>query len=232
VGVAAGPTDRRPVSRTVGFGTPNAPSTGTVRFGRLFLLRDTRYDSDRWRSPNNLETSIKMVRRKADRAGDRSTAMELTRHVTATVYVVADGVTALHEHPGLGLRLPPGGHVDRGELPHEAALREAREETGLDPTLLTDHADISSETARSIPRPRHLMLADVNVCNGEVGHQHVDHVFYATAERRAIDPDPGEVGSEAWAWYDRADLRDADIDDDVRELGIEAIDAAERRSGA
>jgi 8-oxo-dGTP pyrophosphatase MutT (NUDIX family) len=153
--------------------------------------------------------------------------METTRHFTASIYVVADGATALHEHPGLGLRLPPGGHVDRGELPHEAALREAREETGLDPTLLADTADLSSPTARAIPRPRHLMLADVNVCDGEVGHQHVDHVYYATADRRRIDPDPDEPGPEAWAWYDPDDLRRVDVDADVRELGLEAIAAAE-----
>jgi len=152
--------------------------------------------------------------------------METTRHFTATVYLVADGATALHEHPRLGIRLPPGGHVDRGELPHEAALREAREETGLDPTLLTDYDDVRSETARAIPRPRHLMLADVNVCGDEVGHQHVDHVFYATVERRAIDPAPDEPGADAWAWYDPAALREVDVDPDVRELGIEAIETA------
>jgi 8-oxo-dGTP pyrophosphatase MutT (NUDIX family) len=152
--------------------------------------------------------------------------METTRHFTAAVYLVADGATALHEHPRLGIRLPPGGHVDRGELPHEAALREAREETGLDPTLLTDHDDVRSDTARAIPRPRHLMLADVNVCGDEVGHQHVDHVFYATVERHAIDPAPDEPGPEAWAWYDPDALRAADVDPDVRELGIEAIETA------
>jgi 8-oxo-dGTP pyrophosphatase MutT (NUDIX family) len=152
--------------------------------------------------------------------------METTRHFTATVYLVADGATALHEHPRLGIRLPPGGHVDRGELPHEAALREAREETGLEPTLLTDHDDVRSDTARAIPRPRHLMLADVNVCGDEVGHQHVDHVFYATVERRVIDPAPDEPGPDAWAWYDPDDLRATDIDADVRELGIEAIETA------
>ena len=56
--------------------------------------------------------------------------METTRHFTATVYLVNDGATALHEHPTLGIRLPPGGHVDRDELPHEAGLREVHEETG------------------------------------------------------------------------------------------------------
>jgi 8-oxo-dGTP pyrophosphatase MutT (NUDIX family) len=153
--------------------------------------------------------------------------METTRHVTATVYVVADGATALHRHPKLGLVLPPGGHVDRDELPHEAALREAREETGLDPTLLTDHPEVESPTARSIPRPRHLLLEDINVhADGSVGHQHVDHIFYATVERRAIDPAPGEPGPEAWDWYDTDALRDADLEPDVARLGVEAIDAA------
>ena len=57
--------------------------------------------------------------------------METTRHFVATCYVVDDGATLLHEHEKLGMWLPPGGHVDRDELPHEAALRETYEETGL-----------------------------------------------------------------------------------------------------
>jgi 8-oxo-dGTP pyrophosphatase MutT (NUDIX family) len=157
--------------------------------------------------------------------------METTRHFTATVYLVHDGATALHEHPKLGIRLPPGGHVDRDELPHETALREAREETGLTPTLLTDHADIASETARTIPRPRHLMLADVNRFDDRVGHQHIDHVFFATVDSRAIDPAEDEEPAAAWDWYTPDDLRGVDVDSDVRALGIEAVEAAAARFG-
>jgi 8-oxo-dGTP pyrophosphatase MutT (NUDIX family) len=153
--------------------------------------------------------------------------METTRHFTATLYVVNDGATALHEHPGLGIRLPPGGHVDRDELPHETALREAREETGLDPTLLADtRPEIASETARSIPRPRHLMLADVNRFGDHVGHQHIDHVYFATVDSRRLDPADDEEPPETWSWYTRAELRSGRVDEDVRRLGVEAIDVA------
>jgi 8-oxo-dGTP pyrophosphatase MutT (NUDIX family) len=149
--------------------------------------------------------------------------VELTRHFVATVYLVEDGATALHRHDGLGLRLPPGGHVERAELPHETALREAREETGLDPTLVDDTPAVESPTVRSVPRPRHLLLEDINVCDDEVGHQHVDHVYYARVDSRELDPAPGEQPASDWDWYDEADLRAADLDADVERLGVEAI---------
>jgi len=152
--------------------------------------------------------------------------METTRHFTATVYVVADGAVALHEHDRLGKWLPPGGHVDRGELPHEAALREVREETGLDVTLLAPADDIESPTVESLPQPQHLQLADVNVHDGTVGHQHIDFVFYGRADTRTIDPAGDEQPADDWAWFDAGDLTaQSDLDADVREIGHRAIEA-------
>ncbi|WP_435063989.1 NUDIX hydrolase [Halobaculum sp. EA56] len=153
--------------------------------------------------------------------------METTRHFTATVYLVNEGATALHRHPRLGIRIPPGGHVDRDELPHEAALREAREETGLDPTLVDDTAEVAAPAGRTLPTPRHTMLYDINVHDdGTVGHQHIDSVFFASVDSRAIDPaGDDEVGADAWAWYTPADLRASDLDSDTVEIGIEAIEA-------
>lgn len=153
--------------------------------------------------------------------------METTRHLTATVYVVDDGATALHDHKRHDVVLPPGGHVDRGELPHEAGIREVEEEMGLTPTLVRDDPDpIETDNCRSIPRPHRQMLYDVNVHDGAVGHQHVDQIFFATVPSREIDPGDGEVAADAWDWYAPADLRESAIDPDVAKLGIEAIRAA------
>jgi 8-oxo-dGTP pyrophosphatase MutT (NUDIX family) len=151
---------------------------------------------------------------------------EVTRHFTATTYVVRENATLLHRHPGLDTWLPPGGHIDRDELPHRAALREVSEETGLDAELVAERDDIESDTVEPLPKPRHVQLADVNACGDEVGHQHVDLVYYARAGSRAIDPDDGEVPAADWEWFAPSELRSDDrLDPDVREIGLRAIDA-------
>jgi 8-oxo-dGTP diphosphatase len=55
--------------------------------------------------------------------------------VAATSIIERDGKILLIRRagePGYGLWSMPGGYVDRGEVVEEAAVREAREETGLE----------------------------------------------------------------------------------------------------
>jgi len=152
--------------------------------------------------------------------------METTRHFVATVYVVYDGGTLLHDHEKLDMWLPPGGHVDRDELPHEAALREVKEETGLDVTLLTDPTGPESDTVRPLPEPQQLLLEDIDVHRDHVAHQHIDSIFYATADTREITPAVGEAPADAWEWVSPTELRanPGRYEPDVIEMGIEAID--------
>lgn len=52
-------------------------------------------------------------------------------HVTGSALVTGPRGTVLHWHKRIGGWMQPGGHVDAGETPWTAALRETREETGL-----------------------------------------------------------------------------------------------------
>lgn len=154
--------------------------------------------------------------------------METTRHYTASVFVVNDGKTLLHEHKRLDQWLPPGGHIEQDELPHEAASREVAEETGLDIRLLATKDEIESEEARSLPNPDHMLLTDVNVHpDGSVGHQHIDLIYYAEADSRDVTPGDEEVSAEHWKWFSRDELAMSGekVTTDVVELGKRSIDA-------
>ena len=101
----------------------------------------------------------------------------------------------------------------------------------IDSELAADRTGtIEADAGRSLPRPRRQMLYDVDVCDGAVAHQHVDHVYYATVPSRDIEPADGEESADAWDWYTEEALRESDLDADVVELGVEAISAAESRS--
>ena len=154
--------------------------------------------------------------------------METTRHYTATMYIVCDDQTALHPHPKLSIWLPPGGHIARDELPHEAALREAREETGLEVDLLHSPNASSSATARALPHPETILLEDITVVDQRPSHQHIDFIYFGSVDSQEIAPTgDDEVDASEWEWVDRAQLTvDSRFPADVAELGTRAIDAA------
>ena len=62
---------------------------------------------------------------------------------TASIFVIDfnNQHTILVENSKLDRLLQPGGHLEVGETPQEAALRECEEETGLKVTLICDEAE-------------------------------------------------------------------------------------------
>lgn len=74
-------------------------------------------------------------------------------------YLVEDGKILLVHHRGFDKWVPPGGHIEAGDTFHETAIREVKEETGLDvevisatPSLLND------DNATALPGPFYVDL--------------------------------------------------------------------------
>ena len=63
------------------------------------------------------------------------------RHFTVAVFLVWEGKVLLHLHRKLGMWLPPGGHIERNELPDDTAVREVLEETGVKVELVGERRE-------------------------------------------------------------------------------------------
>lgn len=152
--------------------------------------------------------------------------METTRHFTATVYVVNSGATALHRHGRLGIRIPPGGHVERDELPLETARREVHEEIGQTVTIPDTDRTAVGPHSRELPDPQHLNLHDIHHYeDGSVGHQHIDFLYYGRVPSRTIAPTDGERHDDHWEWFTPDDLATDDrLTPEVSTYGREAIE--------
>lgn len=133
----------------------------------------------------------------------------VTTHVTASAIVIDDaGRVLVHRHKRLHRWLQPGGHVDAGETASQAAVRESREETGID----THH-----------PRVRPC-LVHVDAHPGPLGHRHLDLRYLLVPAAAAVRDAPAAHETDDVAWWTVTELR-ARTDDSL----VRAVDAALRR---
>jgi 8-oxo-dGTP pyrophosphatase MutT (NUDIX family) len=109
-------------------------------------------------------------------------------HVTASAVVVGTRGTVLHMHKRLRRWLQPGGHLELGESPWDAARRESQEETGL---------------ALSHP-PGGPRLIHVDVHGAANDHTHLDLRYLLLAPDRDPVPPPGESQLARWFDWDEA----------------------------
>ncbi len=104
----------------------------------------------------------------------------MKKQFTATAYIIHEDRVLLLFHPKLQKWLPPGGHVELDETPCDAAIREVKEETGLDIELFTDdHIKIDENNAKSLPRPYFCLLEEIPAFQNEPAHQHIDFIYLA-----------------------------------------------------
>ncbi|MDD5489415.1 MAG: NUDIX domain-containing protein [Candidatus Moranbacteria bacterium] len=142
--------------------------------------------------------------------------MEITRHFTVTTTIVCKNKVLLHFHKSLNIWIPIGGHIDRDELPEEAAVREAKEEAGLVISLYNSDKEVGVKDVRQLIMPMHVMLHDINKF-----HQHIDFSFYATADTFDLKPADGETNN--LKWFLKEEIEKEKMPDNAKILALEAL---------
>jgi 8-oxo-dGTP pyrophosphatase MutT (NUDIX family) len=93
---------------------------------------------------------------------------------TVAIFVVHDEKILLIHHRKLDKWLPLGGHIELDEDPEQAALREAREESGLDVELIGERPPTTSPGTRALIAPRFLDIHRINDT-----HEHIGMIYWA-----------------------------------------------------
>ncbi len=145
---------------------------------------------------------------------------QVSRDFTATTFVVRDGRTLLLYHKQLRQWFPPGGHIYQDELPCDAAVREVREESGLEVELLSSRSSIGQVGVLS--QPECILLEEI-----APDHQHIDLIYFASVIGGCLKL--SEAEAEAYRWCTVEDLERPDIAEDIRRLGKMAIEKVKER---
>lgn len=147
------------------------------------------------------------------------------QHFVATGYVVKNGKTLLLFHKKLALWLPPGGHIEEGESPDQAVLREILEETGLRAEIISPKLtpEAREKDVSFLHVPNHMQIETLP------NHgRHIDLIYFCKVlggqEKISIKE------SLDMKWCGPRELASDSIRDEVRRVALKAIIHVEKLS--
>ncbi len=153
------------------------------------------------------------------------------RHWTASAIVVNPHYdqVLLIDHVKSGLWLFPGGHVDAGETLAETAIREVREETGIDAEVVTGPMPAYDPV---IMHPVPFAVIEATAADPVNGpHQHVDGLFICRAAAAELPGrlDPREVSGARWV--SPGQMRELAVPAELPAIAEDALAWAARNAG-
>lgn len=154
----------------------------------------------------------------ASTIGSVKTADGYVQHTTVTGYVMNRDRTKLLmiHHIKLNKWLPPGGHLEAGEVPHRCALREVLEETGIHARVIDiDEHDLNINEGidAQIPRPYALLYVLIPETKDKAEHINLDMIYALEGdEDEAITMQVKEVSDVQWLTKEQVLLSDETFD--------------------
>lgn len=134
------------------------------------------------------------------------------------VYVVHNDKVLFINHKQLNIWLPLGGHIELDEDPEHAAVREVKEESGLDIQLFGEKPRFERPGVKSLIAPPYLNIHQINET-----HRHVGFIYFATSKTDKIELAVNEHNDIRWLSLADLDKPEYNLYDDVKYYGQKAL---------
>ena len=144
----------------------------------------------------------------------------------ATAYLVNEvGKVVLTWNKNLQTWIPVGGHIDPGETPEEAIIREVAEETGFDFEFVNPHKEETEYETTHLLRNHKVQIEEVPHHN-----IHMNFIFYGKCTRWNNKLETDE--QEKLRWFSKEELmkEKENFLPNVHNQALEAIDLANRNN--
>ncbi len=137
---------------------------------------------------------------------------------TVEVFVVYKDKVLLRLHEKYKIWLSVGGHIELDEESNQAALREVKEEVGLDVNLLDDLRPFESEDGeyKELIPPKFLNMNRISPT-----HQHVTLTYFAKTDNDNIKPESPE---DKWKWVTSDELDKMDLRPSIKYYAKKALE--------
>jgi len=147
----------------------------------------------------------------------KSDSERLPSHFTASGIVIELDHILLVHHKRIGAWVPPGGHIEEGEYPHETCVREVLEETGLAVEVVCETMpDTQNREAFFPPQPLCLHIVKATEKGSDCFHLDLAYLCRIVPRPSAL-PSLSQNGEECrWLKLDR--LADVLLAKNVSEL--------------
>ena len=129
--------------------------------------------------------------------------MRFNKSMTSSVYVIYKNKVLLHRHKKYNTLFPLGGKMNENEVPHETAIREVYEESGLEVQLYNRDNELNLGRVIQLHSPMHTLLENV-------GHEveNIDFIYFARALTDKVNPQKGE--SKELFWFTKEEIENND----------------------
>lgn len=142
---------------------------------------------------------------------------------TVEVFIVFKNKVLLRKHDKYGIWLSVGGHIEPDEDPNQAAVREVKEEVGLNINLdnsLREFKQKNKDFEELIP-PYFINRHRIND-----NHEHVTFVYFAKANSNNTKQLAKNEQSSGLRWFTKKELEvSKEIKEDIKRYALKALSA-------